>query len=1068
VATQRASVEAVWLRPGPAANSWLLRRIQELQAGDPLRPVAVLVPSHHAGLHLRRRLAAAGYAGVRFTVLGQLTEALAAEALAAAGRTPLTAVTRDALLRAALRSAGGPLAGAADQAGLVALVARLAADLRRRAGHAPATPESWSSGTAPPGSPSASAPSTATSRAVFQVVEAYQRRRTAHRLYDGDDLLAGAVQEVESGLADGVLGELGAVIVFLPVSMDASEARLLGALATRTRLTVALSTIDPGPGGALELAALGLDATAAHPPAPAAAATVTVVINPDPIEEVRSAVRGALAAMEGDDPVPLHRQAIVYRDEETYGQALRDTLRAAGIPPVALGGRPLLESVAARGLLGLIRLRDQRFSRSACLAWLSGMPHQGGDLPSQARWDQLSRDAGVVRGAEAWRVRLDGLAEERSGVLAQLDADLDDPAAEARSAALRRDIEDAHRIAQEISSIEAATAPPRQGTWPAHVDWALGLLGGFLEPHRGWSAEEREARQMVEEVVRGLAAAALLEPSVSLPLFLRTLEDALRGRRRPEGRLGSGVVIGPHSLLLGMDLDRVHILGTVEPAFPAAFPVDPLLPGDPLDRRREHETRERREWLVALAAAGREAVVSAPLVDSEGRAAYPSPWLLELLADGGPPPPATAVREGNFAHPRLRRDGPGDPQLPDRPPLHLSERREREAARAHRSGSDLGDTALARRADLPLGRALNMARARRSSRLSEFDGNLAAVRELPFVARGLGGAAQSATGIQTWATCPFHFLLGRLLVVAPTEDVEDERWWQVDAAEKGSLIHRILERFFAEVVASGHPGPGVAYSAADVARMEAIAAGEFERLAGRGAAGHPLVWDNELSAILTDLRTLLRIDAEQRAAAGWMPSHLEQPFGIDAEPGSWPAVTVALQAGRSLSLCGYIDRVDQAPGRFRVIDYKTGRDTGAAVSAENRLNGGRALQLPIYGRSVRDRVRERGEPAPPTAAQYWFCTERGDFKQREITVDGAVEAALDGVLADIDAGVRAGCFPQVPGEFHDHFHSFANCAYCDYDSLCPAGRDSLAAAKAGDPATEPHRSLQPEPAEVGG
>src|SRR5487761_339114 len=1042
----------VLVRAGPAATAWVAQRIQKLQAGDPLRPVAGGVPSHHAGLHLRRRLAAEGYATVRFMVLAQLAEALGARRLAAEGSAPLTAVTRDALIRGALRVSGGPLAQNAEQAGLVDRIAALAADLRRRAEQAADTGRILATGTA-------------TSRAAVRAIAEYERRRLENRLYEQVDLLEGAAAAVEGGAGEAVLRDVGAVVVHLPARLDAPEAALLRSLARHSAVVVALPAVD-GMDDAMAAARLGVEPPTAAVAGSVPQATARVVIASDPIEEVRAAVRDVLAALERDVPVPLHRTAIVYRDEETYGAVLRDTLRVAGIVPAVLGGRPLLESVAASGLLGLIRLRDQDFARPTVLAWLSGLPHESGVLRTQARWDLLSRIAGVVRGAGQWRNRLTELGAARAQVLRQLDADRDDPTVEARCASIERDIEDARRIVKQVAAIDLVSHPPAQATWQAYVEWALRLRDEFLTPDAAWSAEDREASQMVEEVVRGLAAAQEVEPTVSVAVFLRALEGGLRARRRPEGRLGSGVVIGAHRLLLAMDFDRVHVLGVVEASFPAAMPVDPLLADDPLRRREEHEARERRDWLVALAAAdGGEVLVSVPLVDSEGRAVYPSPWLLELLADGGSPPPATAVRAGTFSPPRLRRAGGGDRGTAGATPLHLAERREWEAAAAHRAGLDLTMTPLARRDDLPLGRALSVVRARRSARLTEFDGNLAADIDLSLIARGLSGEAQSASGVQTWATCPFRFLLGRVLVVAPTEDVEDERWWQIDAAERGSLIHRILEQFFAEVAQSGQPPPGVAYADEDVRRMEAIAAEEFALLARRGAAGHPLVWENERAAILADLRTLLRHDAEQRGAGQWRPAHLEQPFGIDSAEGSWPPVTVALPDRRSMTLRGFIDRVDRGDGGLLVIDYKTGRDVRVEVSAANRLSGGRALQLPLYARAARDRERAEGRPAPTTNALYWFCTTRGGFAQRPVAVDDGVEAALDDILSRIDSGVRSGCFPQVPGEFDDFRGSCKNCQYCDYDSLCPAGRDTLAAVKAGDAGLEPYRALQPEPRE---
>jgi hypothetical protein len=1041
--TSTPSVEVVRVRPGPTSTAWLIGRIRELQAGDPLRPVTVVVPGHHLGLHLRRRLAGEGYASVRFLVLAQLAEALGAARLAADGRAPLTAVIRAALVRRALRTAGEVLSGSADQAGLVDLVAALALELRRR-GDLPAdTRRILGTGTA-------------TARAALRAIAEYERLRGVAHRYDEVDLLEAAVAELEAGGAAGVAGNLGTLLVHLPARLDGPDARLIRALAGHTQVVVALPDLD-GDASAELAAHLGVDLPSTAFPAAAPPAAGTAVIAADPIEEVHTAVRGVLAAMEGERAVPLHRAAIVYADEDTYGTALRDTLRAAGITPVALAGRPLADSVAARGLLGLIRLREQEWSRPAVLAWLSGLPHRGGVLRSQARWDQLSREAGAVRGADQWRSRLTQLADSRAWQLAHLEAtgDLND----GRRAAIQRDMDDARAIAEQVAVMDLATRPPGESTWTAHVSWALALRDRFVAPDSAWTAEDQEASQMVEEVVRGLSAAHDIEPTVSVGAFLRALEDGLRTRRRPDGRLGSGVVIGPLRLLLGMDFDSVHVLGAVEGTFPGTLPVDPLLAGDPLERRAQQEAQSRRDWLSALAAGdGGEVVVSAPATDSEGRAVYPSPWLLELLVGDGTPLSATAVRTGTVTHPRLHRVG-GVPSGGGTP-LHVGERREQDAAAAHRAGIDLSHTALARRDDLPLGRALETVRARRSDRLTEFDGNVAAVAGLPLIAHGLTGSGQSATGIQSWAACPFHFLMGRVLWVAGTEDVEDERWWQIDAAERGSLIHKILERFFGEVAASGHPEPGVAYGPEDVRRMETIAAEEFDSAAARGVIGHPLVWENQRAVILADLRTLLRLDAEQRGAGGWRPAHLEQGFGW-GEAG-WPPVTVTLPDGRGVVLRGFIDRVDRAEGAFRVIDYKSGRDKKTEVSAANRLDSGRAVQLALYARAVRDQERAAGRPVPVVSALYWFCTTGGNFRQRQMVAGDDTDAALGEVVAGIDAGVRAGCFPQVPDAFQDFFGSWENCSYCEYDGLCPTGRDLLYEAKCGDPALAPHRALQAE------
>ena len=185
-------------------------------------------------------------------------------------------------------------------------------------------------------------------------------------------------------------------------------------------------------------------------------------------------------------------------------------------------------------------------------------------------------------------------------------------------------------------------------------------------------------------------------------------------------------------------------------------------------------------------------------------------------------------------------------------------------------------------------------------------------------------------------------------------------------------------------------------------------------------------------------------------------------FGFAHEPSSWPAVTVPLVGGRTAVLRGRIDRVDvDGRGGARVVDYKTGRFSRMEIGAANLLEHGRRLQLPIYGRAVRERARAAGEPVPPTTAMYWYATVRGQFAQTSLPVDDAVEEALTDVLGRIDAGVRAGCFPQVPGDYDDYWGRCDNCAFCPYDSLCPASREVVAASKWESARLAPYRALEP-------
>ncbi|HVC03609.1 MAG TPA: PD-(D/E)XK nuclease family protein [Candidatus Acidoferrales bacterium] len=1044
------SLEVVRVRPGPSSTAWLFSRIRDFQAGHPLAPLTVATPTHHAGLYLRRRLARETYANVRFSVLSRLAESIGMSRLAASGWEPLATVSRAALIRSALVARPGPFAAIAEQGGLVDLVAALATELRRRPDVSAET-ERLRRG------------ATTTAKAALDAAGDYEELRGAAKLYDEIDLLGAATRALEAAAGDAAWRELGAVIVHLPAGLDPPDASLVRALATRIPVVVALADlgddVDPATSAIKLLGEVAITAI----PAASAPASASVVIAPDAVEEVRFAVRAVLAALEQPDPIPLYQQAIVYRDEEAYGQLLRDTLRESDVPYSALGGRPLLDSVAARGLLGVMRLREQEFSRSSVLSWLSALPDRKGVLRSQSRWDQLSRDAGVVKGASQWGGLLTAFADAKARTLELLkNTEPEDVAVEARRAAIARDIEDARRIVEQIQAIDETTQPPEVATWDALIFWTLRLRDEFVAPDSAWSPEELEASQSVEEAIRSLGAAQRFEPAASISLFVRTLEDALRRRFRPEGRLGHGVLIGPHRLLAGMDMRRVHVLGVLESSFPAAMPVDPLLGADLLGRRATHEATERRDWRIALATADSgELMVSAPSVDVDGRSVYPSPWLLELLGVNGSQPRASDVRAGAVDHELLRRIRSAERAVAEGTPLSIAERREAEAMRSYDAGGNLARTALALRDDLPLGRVLEVTRARHSSSLTEFDGIVADAAEVALISAGLTRTPHSATGIQTWATCPFSFLLGRLFQIPATADLDEDKWWQISALERGSMVHRILERFFGEVVTSGKPAPGDDYSSADLLRMGRIAAETFREWEVRGAVGHPLVWANERTAILADLRTLLEQDAELRSEGGWRPAHLEQAFGMDRDPASWPAVTITVGDDRRVQLRGYIDRVDvDASGRSRVLDYKTGRCLDKTITVDDLFDAGRRLQLAVYGRAVREHALATGKVPTDDIALYWYISVKGGFERVQLTVDDHAQDALVEVVMRIDEGVRAGCFPQVPGELN-FFGDYDNCGYCAYNSLCPSSRDVVAASKAGSPGLARYIALRP-------
>jgi len=1017
-------VNLIRVRPGRQSIAWLKGRIAELKGIDPLAPVTVVVSSNHVGLAARRGLAREGYANVRFGVMGRLVEPLGAPALAAAGKSPLTLPSEEAAIREAIRRKGHGFGDVGEHPALVRALADLFRELREAEVEATRLQElaRWGLMAA----------------AALEVYSEYVSVVAAAGLYDEQDLLASATAALSGANVSRMVVEIGSVLVYLPASEKPAETRFIKALSGFCPIDIALSALDD-PAADLPSASIAQAFGLSWPDSPvvnAASPKVRLLAAPDATEEVRSVVRLLLSELEGG--LELRRIAIVYRDREPYGALIRDTLDAALVPWAGIDGRPLSESWAGRGLLGLLRLRERDFSRVDVLAWLGALPQTDPGGVSIGDWDRLSRRAAVVRGARQWQ---DRLLLQAKDVRAAADGMEHEGSSEGAIRYRRREARSLERMAAYIEQAEKATRAPGDRTWKAFADWAEKLRRHYIPFADTWPPRQREADEMVGELLVQMAAASALQEAVDLERFVEACQGTMEGRRQAEGGLGSGVAVGPIGALCGMEFDRVFVLGATERALPRPAAPDPVFPPDggrdPLGRTDRRRSEERRDFLAAIAAA--ESVwLSFPAWDSDLRPSYPSPWVLELgKQEGGREVTAGALRMGRGA-PNVLGIASPDAALAAAPSLlNVAEWR---AAISRGEGPALGRSGLAARRDLPLHRHLEVRAARMSDAFTEFDGNVASeVAGSEALASGLDSHRHSPSSIERWAACPFSYLLDRVLNVEPTERPEQVVSWAIGATARGSLVHEILSRFFGELAAEGRPAAAEIYGTADRARIERIALEEFAALEEAGAIGHRLAWDNERQAILTDLQTFLREDDELRAD-GLVPKYFEQGFGMRSD--SWDELVVDLGAGRTARLRGRIDRIDLGPDPLspqvaRLIDYKTGRAYKDTDFDADPVVGGTKVQPSVYSGVIRSRY-----PGIRVESGYWFVSTKGNFKFLSVTDD---PERLRSVLDVVDRGMREGAFPQVPGsdDSRPDRSSWTNCIYCSFDRICPTGRDQM-------------------------
>jgi ATP-dependent helicase/nuclease subunit B len=1069
-------VRVEWTRYGREASRALRAAIAAAKGDEPLAPVTVVVPSNHVGVAARRGLASGafgpacgrgvGVAAVTFVTPYRLAELLGASRLAATGRRPVSTPVIAAAMRAALAAKPGVFAPVAEHAATEAALVVAYRELRDL-------------------TPDALDRLAGTGRRARDVVRLHRAARTAleHEWYDEEDLMLAASEALHERDAMGL--DLGTVVVHLPQRLSRHATMLVDAVGDVTEVHVLAGTT--GDDAADREIATSLQSITATLPAPphfdplevVDADRTCLVTTSDADDEVRAAVRAVVDAARAG--TPLERIAILSATPQPYTRLVHEQLDAAEIPTNGAAVVPVAARMAGRMLLDLLELPEAGFRRQDVFAWLSAAPilFRDGWAPVAA-WERLSRDAAVVAGRTDWDLRLTALAAARDERAADLERDPDvdttRPQRARNDARRARDLRGF--VLALVDELSVAASEPRH--WGEHARWASGLFQRLLGDEarrrrehgpRQWPEPELRAAERVELALERLGALDAVEGPVALDVFTRTLQLELESDLGRTGRFGTGVLVGSVGMGVGLDLDLVVVLGLAEGTFPAPPRDDSLLPdreraatAGALPLARDRIERQHRELLAALASAGRQ-LLGVPRGDlRRSSELMPSRWALDvasklagerwwsrrlLAADDG------WIRHVPSFDAGLRRLGSPATDQEFRLRSLLAE-----------GSTDVRD-APAARADPILARGTDVVAARRSDSFTRFDGNLAGLAVPSPVDH-----VTSPTRLETWAACPFDYLLRHVLGVEPVENPEEEL--RITPLDRGSLVHTTLERFVLEVLArpaGEQPAPGEPWSAGDHERLMTIAQEVCDEYERAGLTGRSIFWRRDRPAILADLARFLAEDDLERAQYGERPIAAELAFGLDGAP--LDAVSLPLPDGRALRFRGKADRVDLAEdGSVRIIDYKTGRATYyEGLSADDPDQAGLHLQLAVYGAAARAHV---GDAGAHVYAEYWFVSKSGEFGRVGYDVDDDVLERVGRTLGTVVGGIEAGVFPNHPTAVSSQPREFVTCLACDPDALGVSELRARWERKRADPLlaryadlAEPLLELDPDVVEIG-
>ena len=653
-----------------------------------------------------------------------------------------------------------------------------------------------------------------------------------------------------------------------------------------------------------------------------------------------------------------------------------------------------------------------------------------GTLRAPWRWERLLVDAAVIGGAERWRRRLDGLAQEVAVRRRELEEN------DALALTLSRTAADLEHLEEfALPVIDRLAALPAEATWDAWLEQLRALTAAAIRHPSGV-----------------LAVLAELEPLGPVgPVDLAMVQHVLAPRLRdlntlPETRPHGTVFVAPVEMARGLEFDVVFVPGLAEKLFPQRILQDPLLPDearralgvDSLATQESRVVSERLMLRLAAGAARRHLSLSWPRIDLENaRPRVPSFYGLEALR-------AAEGRLPGFDELRARAETGGQARLgwpaPERPEDAIDDTEYDLAVLARLKGADpvasAGAASYLLATNAHLARALRARGRRWLKRWTPSDGLVDPDAEtLEAIARHrMGVRSFSPTALENFAACPYRFLLQAIHRLQPRDEIEALE--TIDPLTKGALFHEVQFQVLTALRDEGRLPLDPARLEVAFERLDAAVARVAEDYRERLAPAIPRVWEDGVNAIRFDLREWLRRSADN--AGGWVPHRFELSFGLPdhARPTADTASVTqpALVPGGAL-LRGSIDLVERRQdGTLRVTDHKTGK---ARVPEGAIVWGGAAMQPVLYALAAEAMLDARVE-----SGRLYYCTADGDFQERRIPLDEESRAHANTAIEVVGRAIEQGFLPAAPVR--------DACRWCDYRMVCGPYEESRTSRKPKD------------------
>ena len=247
-----------------------------------------------------------------------------------------------------------------------------------------------------------------------------------------------------------------------------------------------------------------------------------------------------------------------------------------------------------------------------------------------------------------------------------------------------------------------------------------------------------------------------------------------------------------------------------------------------------------------------------------------------------------------------------------------------------------------------------------------WNGNLGDPELLRQVERQIGDRF-SASKLETYRGCPFRFLVSYVWQQQPAEEMEED----MDPARRGSLLHKVLEKFI-----SNHLGEPLQTSRQEElqAELDRLFSETWHEFAEQGQLYAGDFWQHDKEQQRLLLQQWLHKEIAYSEAGSLRPVYTEMEFGR----GSTNLMPLEIN-GRRIFLNGKIDRIDRAGNSFYITDYKSSQAPKKADFLDTNL------QLPLYILAA-DRLVAAKEGGTVTGGGYYVLKD-GERKESFLFVN---------------------------------------------------------------------------------